>query len=330
MKFQILKKICLLSILTLLASIPALASEGTITPQQKSFNLKVQNNLISLQAEEASFKEILGELERKTGIKVKIFDRVEDKKITLNIKSLPFDEIHFIFQKMGLDNFAVVYDERLDSKIVFILPRGENINKFIKNKKVLYAFQTSVNNGSIASAVNSPEVTKLDPPRTSPDPWDLRKFFQMDDPLEAAKALREHAKSYNLSLDDRQSIKIPIKKDKGKTPRELVRLFNGTEISPPSGIENSLLEKANNLIASSKGSEKIIAILHTQNDMSIGEILSLLDANIKVYDSAGSSAFIVRLPASSIPLLQSQSYVKWVGEYKADYKKDRLFSKVSG
>lgn len=48
--------------------------------EQSSFTLEVTDNLITLQAEQASFKEILNDLEKKTGIKVNIFKEVVDRK----------------------------------------------------------------------------------------------------------------------------------------------------------------------------------------------------------------------------------------------------------
>lgn len=55
--------------------------------EQGTFTLEVKDNLINLQAEQASFKEILNDLEKKTGIKVNIFDGVEDKKVIPSIKT---------------------------------------------------------------------------------------------------------------------------------------------------------------------------------------------------------------------------------------------------
>ncbi len=75
--------------LILLLSVSFAWAEETATiTEQNTFTLEIADNLINLQAEQASFKEILNDLEKKTGIKVKIFERVEDKKVMLNINCM--------------------------------------------------------------------------------------------------------------------------------------------------------------------------------------------------------------------------------------------------
>ncbi len=101
--------------------------------EQNTFTLEVANNLINLQADKTSFKEILNALEKKTGIKVKIFDGVDDRKVTLNIKTLPVYAVHTLLEKMELQNFAVVYDNKIDSKAIYILSVGQNIRDIVKD-----------------------------------------------------------------------------------------------------------------------------------------------------------------------------------------------------
>ena len=103
--------------------------------QQDDFTLKVSNNLIDLQSDKASIKDILNDLEKKVGIKVKIFDGVNDKKVTLNISSLSVYSLHLLLEKMGVENFAVVYDRQLASKAIYILPMGQGVDKFIEDEK---------------------------------------------------------------------------------------------------------------------------------------------------------------------------------------------------
>lgn len=63
--------IFILSFLFLLSTIfPAQAKETK--PEQSSFILEVKDNLINVKAERASFKEILNDLEKKTGIRVRV------------------------------------------------------------------------------------------------------------------------------------------------------------------------------------------------------------------------------------------------------------------
>ena len=80
----------------------------TSSAYANTFTLQVKDKLINLQAENAGFKEILKKLEEKTGIKVVIYDGVTDKKVSLNIKSLPLYALDTIIKKMTIKNSAVV------------------------------------------------------------------------------------------------------------------------------------------------------------------------------------------------------------------------------
>lgn len=55
-------------------------AEGVETKAEQKFSLEVTDNFINLQAEQASFKEILNDLEKKTGIKVNILEDVVGRK----------------------------------------------------------------------------------------------------------------------------------------------------------------------------------------------------------------------------------------------------------
>ena len=59
--------------LLLLLSVPAWAEETKTQFKQSPFTLEIKDNLINLQANQASFKKILKDLEKKTEIKVNIF-----------------------------------------------------------------------------------------------------------------------------------------------------------------------------------------------------------------------------------------------------------------
>lgn len=112
---------------------------GLVSTKEKStqFILDVEKGLIIIQAEDISFKEILRELESKAGIKVKIFEGVTDKKVTLKVESLPLFGLKTILEKMALSNSALVHDQEDGSIAVYVLPRGQDITKIIKGKSVI-------------------------------------------------------------------------------------------------------------------------------------------------------------------------------------------------
>ena len=108
-----------------------------ISPENRKFTLEVKNRTINIHAEDISFKEILKELEKKGGMKVVIHAGVPDKKVSLNIKSLPVYAVSAILEKMGLKNFAVAYDDKLASLAIYILPEGSDISKITKGKSII-------------------------------------------------------------------------------------------------------------------------------------------------------------------------------------------------
>lgn len=75
----------IISIFLILLCPFAWAEEPNINTEQPTFTLEVQDNLLNLQAEEASFKNIFNHLEKKAGIKVYVISNgIEDKKVLLN------------------------------------------------------------------------------------------------------------------------------------------------------------------------------------------------------------------------------------------------------
>ncbi|MCF8083466.1 MAG: S8 family serine peptidase [Deltaproteobacteria bacterium] len=113
------------------------SKSSNINSEKSKLNLEVKNRLINLHAENVNFKEILRELEKKAGIKVAIFKGVTDKKVSLNVKSLPIYAASTILKEMALKNFAVAYDDKLASLAIYILPEGKDISKITKGKPII-------------------------------------------------------------------------------------------------------------------------------------------------------------------------------------------------
>jgi hypothetical protein len=60
---------------------PVWADETQKETNKSSFSLDIKDNLINLQVKQTGFKEILKDLEEKTGIKVNVFDSPTSKKV---------------------------------------------------------------------------------------------------------------------------------------------------------------------------------------------------------------------------------------------------------
>jgi hypothetical protein len=174
--------------------------------------------------------------------------------------------------------------------------------------------------------VDSPILDKPQSVRLEADTrrsWDLNKFFEMDDPREAAAALRKHAQQRGISLDDYEdlpALTVESEAPVSKRPQGLIRVFNGTEFAPDAGIERSLQSKTEQIASEAAGDPYIVAIIQTQGNMKMGEIIELLEADVKIFESTGRNAFIVRLPISSVQMLSARPYIRWIGEYKPVYK----------
>ena len=107
-----------------------------------------------------SFKTILSDLEEKTGIKVVIIGEVHDRKVSLDIKSLPLYSVSSLLQQMKLTNYSVVFDTSLSSLAVYVLPEGMNIAEVVKGKPVIFQADFAGNAENIKQVKGSSIVSK--------------------------------------------------------------------------------------------------------------------------------------------------------------------------
>ncbi len=148
----------------------------------------------------------------------------------------------------------------------------------------------------------------------------------MDDPYEAAEALRKHARIYGLKLNEYLQIgpgqlpEIMHKKQLRKQDFNRIHVFNGEEFIPLPGIDHDLSEIVASLKNEAKESEKIVCILQIQNDLTVDNFLKMLESGVKIYTSVGRTSFIARLPANMIEKLNTYFFIRWIGLYKPEYK----------
>ncbi len=163
---------------------------------------------------------------------------------------------------------------------------------------------------------------------TTESPWNLQKFFEMTNPLEAAKELREHARRNNIALSAyppsvksinrlNQNIKeVNLNNDR------LIHLLNGTEFTPEKGLDKELNRILSQKTSRRTADEKIICIVQLKDQMKLGDVIEFLEAEVKVYESLGSKSIIVSIPISAISFLLSKPYIYWIGAYLNEYKYD--------
>ena len=147
-----------------LFNIPTAAEGLDTTPKlQNTFTLEVTDKLITLKADNASLWDILRELENKARIKIEILPGAEDKRVTLSISELPLNSVHSLLEKIEIENFAVVYDQQLASKVIYILPTGKNISEIIIDKTKTILFSTHIINVDVARLVAEEYLPKYYP-----------------------------------------------------------------------------------------------------------------------------------------------------------------------
>jgi hypothetical protein len=196
---------------------------------------------------------------------------------------------------------------------------------------VVLVFSTCIAATSGAQEPASPPASAghVDPSAAAeerPSAWDLTRFLANDDPLEAARLLRQHVAENGMSLE---ALEPSYNSDhgenghgKGSTRAEgtLVHCFNGTEFRPVPGVEGGLAARASALVESDNPEEQLTCIIQFQGAMSLGDVVSVLEAGARVYDRVGGRSYIVRLPAKSVDLVRSRPFVRWIGDYGSEYK----------
>jgi len=119
-----------------------------------------RDNLISIHANDVNFKEILRTLKSKTGVNVVIFHGVPDRKVSLDIQSLPLYALDTIIKKMTLKNSAVVYDDALQMMSVYVLPEGLDISKVVSGGTVIRSADFAV--GKKVSTIKGKEFVTIE------------------------------------------------------------------------------------------------------------------------------------------------------------------------
>jgi hypothetical protein len=101
------------------------------------FILEVKDKRITLQADKVSFKQILTKLQEKSNIKFIFSGNIPDRKVSIDVASVPTFAVGSILKKMSVQNSAVIHDTKNNSIRVYILSQGEDISKITKGKSAI-------------------------------------------------------------------------------------------------------------------------------------------------------------------------------------------------
>ncbi|MDH3348745.1 MAG: S8 family serine peptidase [Desulfobulbaceae bacterium] len=111
--------------------------ENEFIKQEEQYNFEYENDRLSIVCENISYKRILFDLENNTGIGIKFFGDIPDRKVTFTISSLPVRSIDSLLSSMGVTNFAFVYDTELAKEVIYILQEGQDERELLKSKPVI-------------------------------------------------------------------------------------------------------------------------------------------------------------------------------------------------
>ncbi len=79
------------------------------------FILEVKDKRITLQADKVSFKQILAKLQEKSNIKFTFSGNITDRKVSIDVVSVPTFAVGSILKKMSVQNSAVIHDTKNNS-----------------------------------------------------------------------------------------------------------------------------------------------------------------------------------------------------------------------
>ncbi|MBN1673048.1 MAG: choice-of-anchor D domain-containing protein [Kiritimatiellae bacterium] len=143
----------------------------------------------------------------------------------------------------------------------------------------------------------------------------------MPDPVQAAKALREHARTHGLRMSDR--LPNPRRRadaDSGQPTHVWpVHVFCDKDIYPAAGSQAGLAEGAS-VFKGPDGQEFAVCILQMGEEATLGHLVDLLELGVAVYRKTGYRASIVRIPRRRLATVAAREYVRWIGEYRTEYR----------
>jgi len=225
---------------------------ANIQQDSSPFLFEVKNRtIVSLRAQNISFKTLVKQLEDKTNLRVKIFEGVKEKNVSININSIPFYAIDTIFKKIGLKNSAIVYDKKSDTMVLYVLPEGKDLINELESDDIIIG-------GTGFSSISLPKTVKNKNVKSITKGIKKRQVLFIEDEIifKFHRGISDEERDriqnkYGLKLVDK--IPSPLgyvkaKVSKGEDPIEIIKKLRG-ELSikepEPNYILNSLTFSSN-------------------------------------------------------------------------------------
>ncbi|MEO0092472.1 MAG: S8 family serine peptidase, partial [candidate division WOR-3 bacterium] len=131
-----------------------------------------------------------------------------------------------------------------------------------------------------------------------------------------------------LSYIEKNSIDIDlIPKYDEKPINQNITLF-GQTIHTSRGIDKSLIDKLEKRTKKRKTAHEnfVICIMQFVRPLSYREIIELCDLGVKFYEPLGIIAVVARIPLYNVNKISQLPFVKWLGDYKKEYKYSKVQS----
>jgi hypothetical protein len=141
------------------------------------------------------------------------------------------------------------------------------------------------------------------------------EYFKMDNPREAAELLRKHAISQGKNLD--APLWVPSKY-KPEAPLRQIPVWSGSiDTERPN---QKFAQEMEQLVRHGAGNETVICVLQFHVEMSLNDIIVLMQKDVQIYDSLRGFAFVVSVKARQVGFLMDEPQITWIGLYEPSYK----------
>jgi hypothetical protein len=148
--------------------------------------------------------------------------------------------------------------------------------------------------------------------RTQTRRFNLKKYWSMTNPKEAAEAMIRDAEANGIDVD--------------RTPQNWFEptpvVFKSGERNPEVDNGAFLQRVAQGSVPTLVGKSDAICFFQYQRTMSVREWSTILSLGVKVYSTLIGRCFIARVPVSQIKALTEQPAIGWCGFYLPEYKYD--------
>ncbi|MBI4802055.1 MAG: S8 family serine peptidase [Elusimicrobia bacterium] len=148
----------------------------------------------------------------------------------------------------------------------------------------------------------------------------LNKKLKGAPPAEAIKFLKD-----DIARSGRDPNRAPKKVHEAGAGKPLPAKSNiihipGRNFVPDKGIHRELQQKVKGIIRPEDQDKEIIVIIQFEEGISLNQTIGLYELGLTYLDGIGDSAIIAKIPLSAVEKFKKLPFIRWIGEYKDEYK----------